>query len=64
VTVKVFVAQGYLPEQARNGSFNCYLKLIDANKNAYDVGPNAGDNTLRPQQGTTFVGFINGPLPP
>jgi hypothetical protein len=64
VTVKVFVAQGYLAEQARGGSYSCFLKLIDANKNAYDVGPNAFDNTLRPQQGTTFVGSINGPLPP
>jgi hypothetical protein len=57
--VRVYLLQGYAAWQGQGGSYNCWLKLLDANNNAYDPGPSA-DPSLRPQDGTTFVGHVYG----
>jgi hypothetical protein len=58
----VFLAQGYAADQGRGGSFDCLLMVVDATNHPHLVGPNE-DPSLRPQQGTTFVGSVSGRIP-
>lgn len=63
ITVRVFMLPNHVIPVNFNITYQCYLKLLDQSYQAYDVGPN-DDPTRRPQQGTTFVGQISGPVPP